>query len=376
MRGATPTPGPRPCCRPVLRAGNGVARGGQGEGDCAQPATGDPSGADVADRATAPRSTPMSQHSSHADDRITATTWLSWPAPAPTPSGATSRSMASRRTPTPPGGSWSRRQLPCDRPEDLTAGGTPGESAEVLWVRETITALRLQGGRAHRPPRHSDALGAHTGEADPVTGAQRRSRAAPVFALCGSRGAAVDLPVDAPVQRQRGIHRDGFRAGRYSASRMLTGARALVPHLRPPGDLLPRTLAGHRPWPHQARHLGFHPQRCPVRHGDHLDELSAVRGVRLQAGVVAAVGDPDLAGVPAEAPERAPRVARAQLFAATGPASARTASAMRHIGCRRHRTRADLPSPPPTARAFAAVDGTKCARRLSCRASPRVERRR
>ena len=44
------------------------------------------------------------------------------------------------------------------RPEDLTAGATPGESAEVLRARETITALRMQVAELSGRLRHSDAL--------------------------------------------------------------------------------------------------------------------------------------------------------------------------------------------------------------------------
>lgn len=42
------------------------------------------------------------------------------------------------------------------RPEDLTTGATPAESAEVLRARETITALKAQVGELSGRLSHSD----------------------------------------------------------------------------------------------------------------------------------------------------------------------------------------------------------------------------
>ena len=50
------------------------------------------------------------------------------------------------------------------RLEDLTAGATPAEPAEVLRARETITALRVQVGELTGRLRHSDALVTTLGE--------------------------------------------------------------------------------------------------------------------------------------------------------------------------------------------------------------------
>jgi len=50
------------------------------------------------------------------------------------------------------------------RLEDLTAGATPAQSAEVLRARETITALRVQVGELTGRLSHSDALVTTLGE--------------------------------------------------------------------------------------------------------------------------------------------------------------------------------------------------------------------
>jgi hypothetical protein len=85
----------------------------------------------------------------------------------------------------------------------VTSSATPAVMSET--GRKTGVASELL-------PLGAGATGAGTGEADPVTGPQRRSGAAPDDVVRGSCGTAVDLPVGAPVQHQCRVHRDGFRA--------------------------------------------------------------------------------------------------------------------------------------------------------------------